>query len=281
MPIDSLSQLRQWQPPYRTDSIIEDSLLLPETAMFLFGSAKAWKTMHSTHLAFCIATGQPWFGYETRRATVLKIQVELPKFQDKERIMKYAKNVNGSTPNIFFQTPEDDLLLDTTYGKQALMKYVEEVKRRTPNPDDSLVVFLDPVYLLTRGSASEELDAKKLILNLKEIRNKLHVTFVIVAHARLKKTDASGGVIDMGAEEVMGSSLWNNFCDTMVRFDLLNPYSGANTTKVSFVHHRNAQLFHPSFTVKWRRSDLTVEVVQRDIVEDEEPSVRDLIGREE
>lgn len=281
MSIDSLAQFRQWQPPYRPDAIIEDSLLLPETAMFLFGSAKSWKTMHSTHLAFCIATGQPWFGYETRRATVLKVQVELPKFQDKERVMKYARNINGGVPNIFFQTPDEDLLIDTTYGKQILMKYIEEVKRRNPNPDDHLIVMLDPVYLLMRGSVSEELDTKKLILNLMEIRRKYHTTFIIVHHARLKKTDASGGIVDLGAEEVMGSSLWNNFCDTMVRFDLLNPYQGANTTRVSFVHTRNAQNFHPAFIVKWRRADLTVEVIQRDIVEDDEPTVREFIGGEQ
>lgn len=280
MPIDNLNQLRQWQPPYRPDTIIEDSLLLPETAMLLFGSAKAWKTMHSTHLAFCLASGKPWFGYETRRATVLKIQVELPKFQDKERIMKYARNVNGNTPNIFFQTPEDDLLIDTTYGKQALMKYIEEVQRRTPNPDDPLVVIIDPVYLLMRGSVSDEVDVKKLQQNLMEARRKLHVTLILVHHARLKKTDADGSIVDMGAEEVMGSSLWNNWCDTMVRFDLINPYQGANTTKVTFAYHRNAQQFHPSFTVKWKRSDLTAELIQRDIIEDEELSARDLIGGE-
>lgn len=249
--------------------------------MFLFGSAKTWKTQHSTHLAFCIATGQPWFGYETRRATVFKIQVELPKFQDKERIMKYARNVSNSTPNIFFQTPEEDLFLDTTYGKQMLMKYVEEVKRRTPNPDDPLVVVLDPIYLLTRSGSSGDEDVKKLLQNLMEARRKLHITFIVVAHARLTKTDSSGAVIDMGAEEVMGSSLWNNWCDTMVRFQLLNPYSGANITKVSFVHHRNAQSFHPAFIVKWHRATLEPEVIQRDMVEDDEPSVRDLIGQEE
>lgn len=278
MPIDNLAQLRQWQPPYRPDTIIEDSLLLPETSMFLFGSAKSWKTIHSTHLAFCIAAGLPWFGYETRRATVFKVQVELPKFQDKERIMKYARNVNGHLPNIFFQTPEEDMLLDTTYGKQVFIKYIEEVKRRTPNPEDPLVVVIDPVYLLMKGSVSAEEDVKKLQLNLMDVRRKLHVTFVIVHHARLNKTDSSGNIVNLGAEEVMGSSLWNNWCDTMVRFELLNPHQGANTTRVTFVHHRNAQQFHPAFIVKWRRSDLTAEVIQRDIVDEDDPSIRDFVG---
>ena len=277
MTIDSLSQLRSWQPPYRPDTIIEDGLLLPETAMLMFGSAKSWKTMHSTHLAFCLATGTPWFGYETRQSTVLKVQVELPKYQDKLRVMKYSDGNKSLPKNIFFHTPDQNMLLDTTWGIQSLVKAVEEIKKRTPAPDDPLVVILDPVYLLIKGSVSEEQDVKRLQLQLMEIRKQHRITFIIIHHSRLTKTDASGAIVDMGAEEIMGSSLWNNWCDTMVRCQLLNPYQGANITKVSFVHHRNAQLFHPAFTVKWNRANLVPEIIQRDIVEDDEPTVKNMI----
>lgn len=274
--IDNLTQLLAWQPPYRPDTIIEDSLLLPETALLMFGSAKSWKTMHSTHLAFCLATGSPWFGYTTRRCTVLKEQVELPKFQDKVRVEKYSR-LNSTTPaNIFFKTPDDRLYLDTTFGQQAFIKDVIEVQKRTPNTEDPLVCIVDPVYHLMKGSVSDEQDVKKLQANLQEIRSKYHVTFVIIHHARLGKTDAGGAVVDMGAEEIMGSSLWNNWCDTMVRFQLLNPYSGSDTTKVTFSYHRNAQQFHPAFIVKWHRATLEPEIIQRDIV-DEEPTIRDMV----
>lgn len=233
--------------------------------------------MHSTHLAFCLATGTPWFGYETRRCTVFKVQVELPKYQDKVRVTKYSDGNKTGAKNIFFKTPDESTLLDTTWGIQSLTKDIIEVQKRTPNPSDPLVVIIDPVYLLMSGSVSDEQDVKKLQLRLMEVRMKLHVTFVIIHHARLAKTDASGEVVDMGAEEIMGSSLWNNWCDTMIRFQLLNPYSGANTTKVTFAYHRNAQQFHPAFTVRWNRADLVPTIIQRDLIEEEDPSVRDLV----
>lgn len=277
MTIDSLSQLRSWNPPYRPDAIIEDSLLLPETAMLMFGSAKSWKTMHSTHLAFCLATASPWFGYDTRQCTVLKVQVELPKYQDKLRVTKYSDGNKLSPKNIFFYTPDQSLLLDTTYGIQALTKVIEETKKRSPTPDDPLVIILDPVYLLMAGNESDGPDVKKFQQKLGDVRKSQQVTFVIISHARLGKTDASGGIIDMGAEEIMGSSLWNNWCDTMVRFQLLNPYSGSNINKVTFAYHRNAQQFHPAFTIKWNRANLVPEIIQRDIVEEDEPSVRGMI----
>ena len=279
MPIRNVKQFRQWQPPYRPDAIIEDGLLLPETALFMFGSAKSWKTWHSLHLAYTITSGTPWFGYEVKRATVFRYQVELTEYIDKDRTFGYLKN---RTPeNLFFKTPDDNIFLDTTFGKQSLEHDILEVKKRTPYPDEPLVVILDPIYLLMSGDPSDGQDTKKVLINLRELRPKHHVTFIIVHHARLAKTDGQGKEIDMGFEEIMGSSYWGNFCDTMLRTRLMNPYSGANRTQLSFLLHRNAKHFHPAFITEWDRNTLVPEVIQRDIVEDEEASVRNLIGDEE
>lgn len=274
MPIDNIFQFRDWRPPYKPASIIEDRLLLPETALFLFGSAKAWKTWHSLHLALCIAEGKEWFGYTVRRATVFRYQAELSKWIDQERTFEYVKSRRPN--NVFFKTPEDNTLLDTTYGMKLLHQDIEEVIKRTPNPDDPVVVILDPIYLLMQGDPSDGQDTKKLVLSLRETMRKYHVTFIIIHHARLTKTDNSGDEVDMGFEEIMGSSYWGNFCDTMLRSKLLNPYAGANETRVSFLLHRNAKKFHPAFTVRWDRATLTPEVVQRDIVEEQDVSVREL-----
>ena len=278
MLIDSIFQFRDWRPPYKPTAIIEDRLLLPETALFLFGSAKAWKTWHSLHLAFCIASGKPWFGYEVKRATVFRYQAELTKWIDQERTFDYAKLQRPN--NIFFKTPEENTLLDTTWGMKLLIHDIEEVQRRTPNQEDPLVIILDPIYLLMQGDPSDGQDTKRLILQLREIMRKYHATFIIIHHARLTKTDHTGTEVDMGFEEIMGSSYWGNFCDTMLRSKLLNQYTGANETKVSFLLHRNAKKFHPAFIVRWDRRLLEPEVIQRDIIEDDEPTVRDFVGGE-
>lgn len=273
MTIDNLHQLRQWQPPYRPDAIIEEGILLPGTVMMTFGAAGTWKTMNSMHLAFCISRGEPWFGLSTMPATVYLHQVELPKLLARDRVIKYATGQN-TLPNLFFKTPDDDVLLDTTWGLQSLSKDIEEVRRRTADPSLSTVVILDPLYLHMQGHISDEFEVKKFQRNINSLRKKYDVSFIIVHHSRLTRVDSEGKVVDLGAEEIMGSSMWNNWLDTIIRIKLCNPYSGSNICQFTFDKTRNAQRFLPGFKVRWCRDTLYPEVIARDIVEEEEPTVR-------
>ena len=278
MTIDNLTQLRQWQPTYRSDAIIEEGILLPGTVMMMFGAASTWKTMNATHLAFCIARGEPWFGFRTSPATVFIHQVELPKLLMRDRIVKYSNgSKNIAVSNLFFKTPEDDVLLDTTFGIQSLAKDIEEVIRRCNDPKLLPVLILDPLYLHMAGHISDEYEVKKFQRNINALRKKYNLTVIIVHHSRLSRVDNEGRVVDLGAEELMGSSYWNNWLDTIVRVKLVNPFAGSDTVAFSFDKTRNAQNFLPGFTVKWHRANLVPEVIDRDIVENEEPSVRDLI----
>ncbi len=277
MPIDNIFQLRDWKPPYRPDAIIEDGLLLPGTAMMTFGAAGTWKTINSTHLAFCIATGTAWFGYKTTPANIFIHQVELPKVIARDRVIQYADGIGWLPKNIFFETPEDQILLDTTYGISAFAKSIEEVKSRVPDTKLPLVVILDPLYLHMSGSVSDSEDTKKFLLNVNLIKKKYDVTFIVVHHARLTRVDNAGQVVDLGAEEIMGSSYWNNWLDTIVRIKLVNPFTGSDTIKLSWDKHRNAHQYHYGFTVKWDRANLVPSVTDRDIPAFAEPSVRGLL----
>ncbi len=276
MTIDNEHQLAQWQPPYRPDAIIEEGILLPGTVMMLFGAAGTWKTMNTLHLAYCIARGIPWFGYQTAPATVFCHQVELPKLLHKDRFIKYRAGNRATSGNVFFMTPEDDMLLDTTFGIGELTKNIEEVKRRATDPKLPLVIILDPLYLYLSGHISDEYDVRKFQRNINSLRRKYNITFVIIHHARLTKTDAGGQVVDLGAEEIMGSSYWNNWLDTIVRVKLTNPFTGSDTVHMSFDKTRVSQKFHAGFKVKWHRENLVPEVIDRDIIEEDDPTIREL-----
>lgn len=242
----------------------------------MFGAAGTWKTMNSMHLAFCIARGDQWFGYRTSQATVYVHQVELPKLLFKERVEKYSSGVN-SLYNIFFKTPQDDVLLDTTFGLGQLQKDIDEVLRRAPDSKHPLVIVLDPLYLHMHGHISDEYEVKKFQSNINSLRKKYNATFVIIHHSRLTRVNNEGSIVDLGAEEMMGSSYWNNWLDTIVRVRITNPFSGGNLVQFSFDKTRNSHRFLPGFKVKWHRETLSPEVVDRDIVEEEEPTVRGLI----
>jgi len=276
--IDNESQLLNYTPPYRPDAIIEEGILLPGTVMMLFGAAGTWKTMNTLHLAYCIGSGIPWFGFKTAPATVLSHQIELPKSLFKDRFAKYKRGNKATSSNVFFITPPDDVLLDTTFGLGELTKNVEEVQKRAVDPKLPIVVILDPLMLYMGGHISDEYDVRKFQRNVNSLRRKYNVSFIIIHHARLTRVDASGQVVDLGAEEIMGSSYWNNWLDTILRIKVMNPFAGKNVVQMDFGKTRNAENFLPSFTVKWHRENLVPEVIARDIVvdEDEEPSVRGL-----
>lgn len=273
MTIDSVQQLISWQPEKR-GSIIEEGILLPETRLMIFGQAKAWKSMLSLHTAFVLADGTDWFGFKTTKAATFKYQAELPKAIDRDRVAKYARGVNSYPPNIFFKTVQERVKLDTSWGIASFNKDVEEVKSRCPN--QPLVVILDPLYKLLAGHISDEYDVKKLQDNIDESKAKYGYSIIIIHHSRLTRVDSSGAIIDLGAEESMGSSYFNNWCDTMIRVKLLDPFTEKRNVEVSFELVRNAQTLLPNFRLQWSRTDLQPTVTKRIQMEFAEPSIREL-----
>uniref|UniRef100_A0A6M3JNZ8 Putative ATPase domain containing protein n=1 Tax=viral metagenome TaxID=1070528 RepID=A0A6M3JNZ8_9ZZZZ len=276
MTIDNENQLMSWKAPYRSDAIIEDGILLPGTVMMLFGAAGTWKTMNVFHLAYSISMGKDWFGFDTSPATVFCHQVELPKALYRDRFLKYRTGNKLTSGNIFFTTPDDDVLLDTTFGISELIKNIEEVKRRASDPKLPLVIILDPLYLYLSGHISDEYDVRKFQRNVNSIRRKYNATFIIIHHSRLTRVDAGGDTVDLGAEEIMGSSYWNNWLDTILRIKVVNPFSGSDIVYMTFNKTRNAQSFLAGFKVKWNRSNLVPEIIDRDIIEGDDPTIRGL-----
>lgn len=271
MVIDNIHQLLNWEPPQR-ESVIEEGILLPETRMMIFGQAKAWKSMLSLHTAFILADGLEWFGFKTTKTATFKYQIELPKAIDKERVQKYARSAQSYPQNIFFKTPTERVKLDTTWGRDSLTKDIQEIKKRCP--DYHLVVILDPLYKLMSGHISDPNDVLKFQDNVDEVRAKEHVSFIIIHHSRLTRVDTSGGIIDLGSEEAMGSSYWNNWCDTMIRVKLLNPYAGADRVEMSFELTRNAHTILPKFFIHWSRATLQPKITKQ-TKEYEDISIKD------
>lgn len=273
MTIDNIHQLMEWKPPL-TNPIIEEGILDPETRMIIFGNAKAWKSMLALHTSFVLAEGAKWFGFSTAPVTTLKYQVELPKAIDRKRVVKFAKGRNSYPANIFFKTPTERIKLDSSWGIMSLEKDVIEVQSR--NPDTHLVLLLDPLYKLMAGHISDEYDVKKFQDNIDELKAKHHFTIIIIHHSRLTKVDPSGAIIDLGAEELMGSSYWNNWFDSVVRVKLLNPYAGANLVKMTFEMTRNTEIILPEFEIRWDRSNLQPSIARRYDVDLQDPSIRGL-----
>jgi RecA-family ATPase len=289
MAIENLSELEHWQPPNRGNSIISDGILDPGTAMLLFGPPKSWKSMASLNLGFSIASGLPWFGYQTTQSVVLIFQAELPKAVFKKRVMKFrahfpttkltpeseltlptnkssgldanssiASTPNSALPNLLFET-NNYCKLDTTYGKDVLNSCLLQCKSRFPNWH--ITIILDPVYLLMSGKVSEEYDVRRMLDNLNELRNRHDLSIILIHHSHKTRVTTEGEVIDTGSDEIFGSGYFNFWCDTEVRLKRMNPFGLDNRIEHSFTLTRNAEQVLMPFEVEWSRATLQPTLV--------------------
>lgn len=277
--IENIAQFERWIPPYRPNDLIEDGLLFPGSCMMIFGPAGSWKTMNGIHLTSTLALARPWFGLETASSTVLLHQAELTKAKQQTRVFKYLNKNDGRSPNIFYYSVEEhNHHLDTTVGMDLLKREIESVRKRADNKDIPLTIILDPLKHYMKGHISDEYEVNKFQRNIDPIRKGEGIAFVIMHHSRLSRINNEGAIVDLGAEEIMGSSYWNNWLDTIIKLKVLNPFTGKDRIHYSFGKHRNSEDFHPSFTVQWHRSTLTPEVVDREIIPEATPTVNDLTG---
>lgn len=270
MTIENIEELIAWQPPLQRE-IISGGILLPETCMIIFGPAKSWKSILALHTANCIATGKDWFGFTTAKSAVFKYQVEIPKALERKRIVKY---MNGDRPKGMLFKTAPYAKIDTGFGKGNLEKDIMIAKERCPSPH--LVLILDPVYLLISGHISDDYDIKRLLDNLNEVKAKHSLSLILIHHSHKTRVDSSGQIIDLGSEEIMGSSYFNNWADTMVKLKLLNPYTGANKVELTFGLVRHAETMLPTLEIDWSRRSLHPTVTKRSDTAPEEVSTRNL-----
>ena len=256
--VENLHQLIEWQPP-EISSIIGDGILLPETRLIIFGPAKTWKSMTTIHTAFTLATGKHWFGHATANCVPLLLQLEIPKAVFRKRVVKYAKGADSYPRNLFFMT-EHYLKLDTSFGLATISKALDIVSRVCPN--QHIVFIVDPLYKIVSGHINDPRDAQTLQDNFDQLKEKYHCSIIIVHHEG-KQVITSEGVVDRGPEAMMGSSYWNNWCDTAMSTELLNPLGEANRVEMKFELVRHAETVLEGFHIRWDRATLYPELVKK------------------
>ncbi len=296
----TIQDLLAWTPPphYR---IISGGVLNVKNRMIIFGDEGSWKSMLALHTAHCISRGSHWLGFYTYPANVLRLQVELPMYTERERIDKYCKwskqiylakdghqNVTSAEldsldnratdyayPLVINRT-EQFIHIDESSGWESLRRNIQMcIVELPPMP---LVVILDPLYKMFNRNLSEETDVKpmldKIDLVMEDASKDIPgVSFIIVHHTRKTKMDESGRPIAMGSQDATGSRALLRWADTILRIDP-DP-SDPTMTKVNatFTKHRNAEDVLPALIIRWNRDTLHPQILSRKLPiyeEDEE-----------
>lgn len=286
----TLQDLSDWTPPPVT-RIIAGGLLNLHGRMIIFGGEGSWKSMLAQHLAHCLARGSDWLGFRTSRCNVFKLQVELPQYEDRERMLQYnegskriylAKHpVTNPTPaeldrieseaidyawppNIISRT-EQFIHIGTSFGFEDLKKNI--ITCKTELYDHPLVVILDPIYKMFGGdlSSAEDMDnfISKMDIVMSDAKDGLDFTTIIVAHSRKTQLDERGRPQAMGSQDIAGSRHLMNWADTILRIDEGEEDETSTRYHLTFTKHRTARVSIPLFTIRWDSQTLHPTILHK------------------
>lgn len=204
--------------------------------MVLGGGSKTFKTWTLSDLALSVATGSPWWGFETRKGKVLYINLELEKRRYRDRLekIKDAKRVTHGTEN---------LVVWNLRGYAAdLERLMPDILSRTVGNDYS-VILIDPIYKVygrRKEVAAEEM--AELLNLLERIAVKTNAAIVFGAHFS-KGNQAAKDAMD----RISGSGVFGRDPDTIMTLTR-HEEDGAFTVDVTL---RNHEPLVP-FVVRWQ-----------------------------
>lgn len=244
---ETLDELLKWQPPLQQE-IISNGILPAGGKLILAGKEETFKTMLSTYAGFCISLGLPFLGFQTTKVRVGVFQAELTKAMFRERVFQLVKchNADLSKADIYFAT-SFDIKLNKPIG-------ISQIATAVKNLGLGLLI-IDPVYKVLAADISDWLEMSKLTDGLDLIARSYNCAIWLVHHRR-KYMLGAGGVIDLGSDELIGSSALKDWADTICRLERQQDILTMDFTKV-----RNARVALEPIRIKFNRHDLSFSVL--------------------
>jgi RecA-family ATPase len=185
----------------RPEFYIEE-LLPKEGVMLLFGAPKAKKSWLAQYMAYCIATGQPFIGFNTHQARVMICQFEIAKRAYFWRLKDMGRR---------FTIPEQ-FLYETSPGLTYIDKadtfppFAAAIRTIAPK-----IIFLDCLAACYGGDENDSGQMARFIENIDILRRENGASIVLVHHTR--KAPSTGSSF---ADTARGQSRLAGWVDTIV-----------------------------------------------------------------
>lgn len=250
---ESLQDLLKWKPPKITE-IISSGILPAGGKLVLAGQEGVFKTMFSTYAAFCISRGLPLVGFKTIQTRVAMLQSELPKAMFQSRLVQFVNqhNPDFGSADIQFATALD-IKLNKPTGIAQLVNAIKQL--------DIGLLILDPLYKVLSGNVSDWAEMQRLTDNLDYISRTYNCSIWLVHHKR-KLQLIDGQIIDLGTDELIGSSILKDWADSILRLEHL-PVQ--DELMLSFPKTRNARTILDPVRLKFDRQSLGFTWADTDI----------------
>lgn len=217
----------------------------------MYGKYGTWKSMLSLNMGLSLLTGTKWLDcLDTPMpgTDVLYVQTEIPEKMLQERAEKMIKNFpacNGTKPigHMLYLWTENYLKLDGGMpGYGQLCGHLEKLHPQ--------VVIIDPLYKVMSGNFLKVEVAAPFLDSMDALIHKYKVAVVLVAHPR------KGMAEQDNADDMMGSSLYADWADTIVRDNKIGGDLTCVRLRLEFLKVRHAQDFVEDLEVKIERVTL-------------------------
>lgn len=197
----SLSELLEWK---ETRKFYCWPLLPTKSTMFFAAPPKMYKTILAMQFAYCLVSGQNFFGYDidskVDRILYLEQEIGRPETRDRMARMHAHFKSEGIQDKIRFVTrPKQRFSLDI--GTKGFEELENEIKEFKPQ-----VVFIDPFRKITSKDENSSTEMTKVFAAMTALQEQYDITFVVVHHSGKPSDNRKQGTPDAmrGSSEIFG-----------------------------------------------------------------------------
>jgi len=248
---------------------IESGILDAGGRVIMAGVPKVGKSRLALNMAFSLATGQKFLGFETSslpRTLFIQFEVSEKRFRQRVNSIARAWRISPDNDLPFYLTTLPSLKMDSRDGLVEFRRMLQVFKAQ--------VVFLDPMVKLHTGDESDVQDMQKLLDALDDIIDDLGVSIVIVHHFK-KSAEQEGWA------RIRGSSYIPAWADTMLLMDKQKELvkikgvlrNGEDFTKVVRFEDNH------TITVIGDEEELVRQVILKVLTDNPATSRKDLVAR--
>ncbi len=183
----------------RPEFYIQD-LLTKEGSMIIYGDAGSKKSWLVMYLAYCLATGTDWLGFEIMqtRTLIVNLEISSPVYYWRLRSMS---NLFAGEQNMLFECSPGMQFLEEDAAFSGLY---EAVSRIQPG-----VVIIDCFQSAFGGDENVTERVSPFLRNMSRLQNELHSAIILVHHANKNPLATSMG-------RMRGSTKLPGWTDTVV-----------------------------------------------------------------
>ena len=182
---------------------IVDGVLRRGHIMMLTGPPKAGKSWSMAQLAYAVATGSEWMGFQCRQGTVCYVDTEL----DRSSLINRLNRVRGE---MGLENSCGGIKLMSLRGRSVSAESITDTILGAYPDEKPSMVIIDSIYSIEEGDENSAGDMRAMFQTLGRLA--AGGSAIAFAHHHAKGSAGSRNVIDRGS----GSGVFGRFVDAMV-----------------------------------------------------------------